>query len=350
MSLESKGVTVVSDGVSHTFKGTISFIAADNLGSHGMGGFMESFTSSRICRSCMCTYKSLKEPQLSLNFRERTIDGHRHQLGMIKQHPNLSSVYGVKSNCPFNKLCYFHVIKGLPFDPTHDLLESVCPLVWSKVLTSLVERKHLTVTQMNSKLQSFPFTGSDKSSKPTHVSWSSGRVVIKQNASQMWCFCRLAPVMFGGSVPKEDKIWDPVLQLNDVLNLSFAPRQNYQMVAYLNGLIEDFLHYFLMIFPDDGLTPKMHYLLHYSRQIEQFGPATNCSTIRFEAKHSYFKDLARKTKNRKNLAKTLAQRHQNLMSYYSCSEMWSGIDHITSTGFQVEDVNMFCPKIRDVLY
>lgn len=105
---------------------------------------------------CVCTYKSLKEPQLSLNFRERTIDGHEHQLGMIKQHPNLSSVYGVKSNSPFNKLFYFHVIKGLPFDPMHDLLEGVCPLVWSKVLTSLVERKHLTVTQMNIKWQ-FPF-------------------------------------------------------------------------------------------------------------------------------------------------------------------------------------------------
>ncbi len=39
--------------------------------------------------------------------------------------------------------------------------------------------------------------------------------------------------------------------------------------------------------------------------------------MRFEAKHSYFKSLTQKIKCFKNIAKTLAQRHQNLMCYYS---------------------------------
>lgn len=348
-TLETDGISIDSHGENYKFRGTVSSVVADNLGSHGIGGFMEGFTANRICRTCMCTYASLKQPYLSTNYRERTVDGHEHQLQMIRQHPNLSSVYGVKSDSPLNELSFFDVINGLPFDPMHDLLEGVCPLVWSKVLTSLVESKHLSILQMNSKLQHFQYTGTDKSSKPSQLSWSSRKVVIRQNASQMWCFCRLAPMMFGGNVPADSDIWELVLQLNDILNLVFAPKQNFQMIAYLHGIIEDFLKCYLQLFPDNGLVPKMHYLTHYSKQMEQYGPLINCTTTRFEAKHSYFKDLARKTKNRKNLAKTLALRHQSLMSLHSISGNVLGEDNIKSTGLKEKHVETFCPIVRNIL-
>lgn len=38
--------------------------------------------------------------------------------------------------------------------------------------------------------------------------------------------------------------------------------------------------------------------------------------MRFEAKHSYFKTLAHRVRNFKNIPKTLAIRHQQLMCYY----------------------------------
>jgi hypothetical protein len=34
-------------------KGTISLVLVDNLGSNGIGGFMESFSAQRPCRFCM---------------------------------------------------------------------------------------------------------------------------------------------------------------------------------------------------------------------------------------------------------------------------------------------------------
>ena len=37
--------------------------------------------------------------------------------------------------------------------------------------------------------------------------------------------------------------------------------------------------------------------------------------MRYEAKHSYFKDLAQKIKNFKNISKSLAERHQRLVCY-----------------------------------
>jgi len=38
--------------------------------------------------------------------------------------------------------------------------------------------------------------------------------------------------------------------------------------------------------------------------------------MRFEAKHSFFKTLANRVRNFKNIPKTLATRHQQLMCYY----------------------------------
>ncbi|KAJ8048053.1 hypothetical protein HOLleu_00218 [Holothuria leucospilota] len=47
--LETEGIVVESQGEVHNFHGTVSCITADNLGSHAIGGFTESFTGTRIC-------------------------------------------------------------------------------------------------------------------------------------------------------------------------------------------------------------------------------------------------------------------------------------------------------------
>lgn len=59
----------------------------------------------------------------------------------------------------------------------------------------------------------------------------------------------------------------------------------------------------------------MHYMIHYPSCIEKFGPLSHLWAMRFEAKHQYFKDIARKVRNRKNLSHTLAVRHQFLQCF-----------------------------------
>ena len=46
------------------------------------------------------------------------------------------------------------------------------------------------------------------------------------------------------------------------------------------------------------------------------GPLTHISCIRFEGKHRYFKQIAKVTGNFKNIAKTVAFRHQRYMTYH----------------------------------
>lgn len=60
---------------------------------------------------------------------------------------------------------------------------------------------------------------------------------------------------------------------------------------------------------------KLHYLTHYPSYILKYGPLVNLWAMRFESKHQYFKDVARKVRNFKNIAHTLAVRHQYLETY-----------------------------------
>lgn len=80
----------------------------------------------------------------------------------------------------------------------------------------------------------------------------------------------------------------------------------------IKDAIEDFLEAFCHEFPDENLKPKFHFLLHYPDQILHYGPLLHIQTLRFEAKHSYFRELAQRTKCKKNICKSLAVRHQTL--------------------------------------
>ena len=65
----------------------------------------------------------------------------------------------------------------------------------------------------------------------------------------------------------------------------------------------------------------------------RFGPLVRCWCMRFESKHSYFKDLAHRVKCFKNIAKTMAERHQHLVAYYNnCSPGKSPYCKETDTG------------------
>ncbi|KAL1472342.1 hypothetical protein MTO96_039402 [Rhipicephalus appendiculatus] len=86
-------------------------------------------------------------------------------------------------------------------------------------------------------------------------------------------------------------------------------------IPYLQLQIKTFLEHFKSCYPDAAVTPKMHYLVHYPRIIAELGPLTQFWCMRFEAKHQYFKALASRTMNFKNICKTLAQRHQLLQGF-----------------------------------
>ena len=315
-TLETEGIDIIKDGIAHTFHGTVSFISADNLGAHMIGGYQTHFNSGRVCRWCNVTSASLK---LHLNLgklQTRTKEAYRQQIANIAENPNLASVYGLKKDSPFNQLQYFHVTDGLAGDIAHDLFEGIIPEVVQLTVKHCVEQGYFTLQYFNNIIHTFPYGDSDVKNKPSPMSSVLGTFKVKQTAAQAWCLLRLLPIMVGHSVPCTDERWLVLLLLLDIVEYCTAPVVNKVMADFLSFLIELFTTRYYREYEDITMKPKFHYLIHYPQMMMEFGPLVHCWTLRFEGKHFTFKQISWRTKNRKNLTRTLAERHEYLQAWH----------------------------------
>ena len=73
------------------------------------------------------------------------------------------------------------------------------------------------------------------------------------------------------------------------------------------------------LFPTINLLPKHHYLEHYPELIRLFGPLVGHWTLRFEAKHSFFKQIMKHTSCFRNVPLSLAVKHQFMIGYHLSS-------------------------------
>ena len=107
-------------------KGTVSCVIADNLGAHGLAGFVESFSGEYICR--FCTAKKTEIQSLTAGrFERRTLELHDAHLKCALE--KASAYCGVKRECVLSKaLSHFHLTAGYPPDLAHDLFEGIIPV------------------------------------------------------------------------------------------------------------------------------------------------------------------------------------------------------------------------------
>lgn len=121
LELEAIGVTVQRHESEYIFKGSVLVFLADNLGSHQVGGFMESFSAWRSCRFCMITLENLRNMTDISQYARRNVHSHKDQIAVITADETLCSVYGVKRDSILNSLQHFHVAQALPSDAMHDI-------------------------------------------------------------------------------------------------------------------------------------------------------------------------------------------------------------------------------------
>lgn len=98
------------------FKGGVTFVSADNLGSNFLGCFSESFSPkvNHICRSCMIDQDDLRTQFNSSKFVLRTVEQYENQIDNIEKENLPLSTYGIKSRSVLEKIPNFHTVKGLP--------------------------------------------------------------------------------------------------------------------------------------------------------------------------------------------------------------------------------------------
>jgi len=306
--LESDGINVKFYNSDRMLKGTIATISADNLASHEVGGFRQCFASGKICRYCLAHYSKIPDYLSEEHCVIRTADVHSSHLEAVNIDKSFSKTYGVKSRCVFESLAYFSVTESLPPDVMHDVLEGLCPINIQLVLQSLIQQKRLTVATFNEKLDLFVFSKCDTATKPPHLPDDFAvRGHLVGSASQYWCLFRNLPFLLfdyiadAYSTDNLPPFWQLHLLARDICKIVFAPVIRKEWLFDLQQLITEH-HALLAVVDKRAFTPKLHFLVHYPRLLEVYGPLKHLWCMRFEACHQYYKKVAKISNNYKNIA------------------------------------------------
>lgn len=314
--LEQHGVFISQIG--QFVKGTVQCLIADNLGAHAIGGFVESFSCGSICRFCTGDRSEFQTKDVSSGaFILRTKDIHDNHVLSAQESERICC--GVKKQCVLTEhLSHFHVNTGYPPDIVHDLFEGVVQVELARCLSLLISKKYLTLDLINTLIQTFPFKWGDKTNRPHTIprSFTSSNT-LGGNAHENWALLRFLPFLIGCIVPEDEPAWLVILDLKDIVELVVAPVHTDETIAYLEAKIYDHRQRFLELFPHVKLLPKHHYLEHYPEMIRCFGSLVALWTMRFEAKHSFFKQVARHTNCFKNIPRSLAIKHQFMLAYHT---------------------------------
>jgi hypothetical protein len=115
------------------------------------------------------------------------------------------------------------------------------------------------------------------------------------------------------------------------MQIRFASSISSFQLAQLETLIDEYLVGYKNSF-DLDIIPKMHHLVHYPRIIREIGPLGAFWCMRYEAKHSLFKQLQRRIRNYINVPKTLSHRHQQ----WQCQQFLSSGNKLLSFKYSVQ--------------
>ena len=83
----------------------------------------------------------------------------------------------------------------------------------------------------------------------------------------MWNLAINLPIMIGDKIPCGDDDWECFLLLLDILQLCTARVASSAHAGILEALIHDHHHQFIRCYPGASVTPKLHYMVHFPRQI-----------------------------------------------------------------------------------
>lgn len=329
-ALEQEGVFVSSVG--KNIKGSVLCVVADNLGAQSISGLVESFTGPYYCRFCLGHSSGYQAHEVRTGvFPPRTKEEYILHVQTVSENPNLLHYFGVKRSCPLSdRLKHFHFVSGYPPDVLHDLFEGIVPRELALCIQIFTKKKYFNLTLLN---------------RP-HVIPQNYivRKTIGGNAHENWALIRLLPLIVGCQVPEGDSAWQVLLTLKDIAELVVAPVHTDETIAYLDSKISEHRDRFCEVFPEEKLTPKHHFLEHYPALIKNYGPLVGVWTMRFEAKHKFFKQVVRHTNNFRNVLLTLSTRHQMMMSYHMHTNV--GKPALCVTNVSIMPLDVLHPDIQ----
>ena len=336
--LEQDGVNVGEENI----KGSIICICGDNLGSHSIGGFMESFSANYFCRYCEINRDESETIGTTLPLR--SVNDYKACVSNQESTP----VKGVKFDSPFNELGHYHVSSpGLPPCLGQDLFEGVVSFDMALILNFFINLRWFTIEQLNHRIKTWHYEGYDSLDRPALFVKNAEK--LSGHAVQNWVFLRIFSMIMKAFIQDyEHPMWKMYLNLKFIVEIICSTRLSLSQVAVLNVYIEEYIFDRKTLFPNVCLKPKHHFLLHYPQLIIAFGPLIHLWTMRFESKHTYFKKCARQLHNFKHITKTFANKHQYLQAYYTNGSLFKSNLVLSESAFSLNK-HLYNVQIQDVL-
>lgn len=156
----------------------------------------------------------------------------------------------------------------------------------------------------------FKLKGSDRIDKPEPVRKDC---TIVGSAAQHMCFFRLLP--FFVDLAKSFSALKLYSLTREVMMYVFSRCISRTDLDFFEQKIVALRSYINAEFPEMRVITKFHFLIHYPTMMARYGPLRELWCMRYEAKHQYFKSLAKSIGNYVNIAYTLAIRHQMLQCH-----------------------------------
>lgn len=302
--------------------GFVLAFLADTPASQSLGGYKEGVGGAhRKCRHCMTDWETMQEHFTEEEFLLRDNDLHEQQLSDIENAGSpllekcFSKQYGINRRSILTNFPDFDVTKQLPQDIMHIFLEGILSYEMKFLLKHYIQCGQITLDQLNTKLQNFPYGYSNVKDKPAPIKQDNLEFKdssnLGQTAAQMWELSRILPLVLEDITEEDSPHWKCFMSLLEIMGICFAQKINCNAVLNLKRIIKEHLILFKETY-GARILPKQHYLVHLPSQLLMFGPLIRTWCMRFEAKHAYFKDIARRLKNFKNLPLSLAKRHQHM--------------------------------------
>ena len=311
-SLEEDGLNIETRVFSGNVGIAVAQVVGDNLGVHGLLGFVESFSANFPCRRCKMPKEDIRMQCVENQALLRNEDNYREDIAT-----NDVSRTGIRRQSIFNELGVFHVTRNFAPDIMHDLLEGVCMWDMKLVINELVHNGAFTLDTFNGRITSYDYGFADISNKPscfTDKDIRSPFTAASQTASQMWCLMRHFCLMMGDCVEEGNEYWEVILALLQCMDIIFSPSNTIEETYYLKHLIRDH-HEMYAETLGAQLKPKHHFMLHYPKAIREIGPLVQFWAMRFEGKHQYFKQIGHVNCNFRNIPLSLASKHQMQLCY-----------------------------------
>ncbi|OTF76028.1 hypothetical protein BLA29_002122 [Euroglyphus maynei] len=279
----------------------LAFVIGDNLSVSELLGFKQTFGPYFICRYCKARYDQIKKKdvhvkELHLNY---TISDEvlGTEIEKITSNKQYKSPYGIMFPSPFLKLD-INIFQISPPDIFHDLIEgplsNICQIILKKANYSkiVIDRRMSAIKWVNCKIN------------------ISANFHLNGKAIQKFEYFNRMIEIFPEWIDNPPEIFQFYHIVRRIMYILYDETQNCGSME-LSELIEEFYRFMEKY---DLVTPKSHFLTHYSLLMDFYGNLCKFSTMCFERKHRLLKVLIRHSKNFMNVTYSLSFLHQAKMA------------------------------------